>query len=459
MPVAIANNSRYNEMFAEGFEDYGYGESIDNTWYNFFNRHIDFRNITGSSFVLTDTTNFKAHTGKYVLGINAGATAALSVPILGQPDNSPAPTFAFQKDTTRVLSTLGGNYSFSSTYPASVPINNQGTPTYSTTQPSISVTVYPADSMYSNGSTSGALHYFNFSGNFYINIATAGTYSFNYQTNTNYAVGATVNYYSNEWDISITDTLGNTLSAVRTPTTSFSVSGNYSVFLCPGIYNVSYTGRSDFDASIGNANQTANYYYWTCYNSSSPDYQNLSKVNGCFFTRPMAASTTMMNPVFNVPAYKKMLFSGWVHETCGNPSSGISCKVSSFTHDQVQLKFTGSSTVITMNPKGPIIDGWQRYDSAFPIPPGATSMTLNMVNSGTSPMYFDDIRIQPFNANMKSYIYDPINLRLMAELDANNYATFYEYDEEGTLVRTKVETREGVKTVTETRSALQKAIQ
>jgi hypothetical protein len=44
-------------------------------------------------------------------------------------------------------------------------------------------------------------------------------------------------------------------------------------------------------------------------------------------------------------------------------------------------------------------------------------------------------------------------------MDANNYATFYEYDEEGTLVRTKVETREGVKTVQESRSALQKIIQ
>ncbi len=38
---------------------------------------------------------------------------------------------------------------------------------------------------------------------------------------------------------------------------------------------------------------------------------------------------------------------------------------------------------------------------------------------------------------MKSYVYDPINLRLVAELDANNYATFYEYDAEGGLIRTK----------------------
>jgi hypothetical protein len=59
---------------------------------------------------------------------------------------------------------------------------------------------------------------------------------------------------------------------------------------------------------------------------------------------------------------------------------------------------------------------------------------------------------------MKSYVYDPINLRLTAELDANNYASFYEYDDEGTLIRTKVETKEGIKTIKETRSAKQKNI-
>jgi hypothetical protein len=59
---------------------------------------------------------------------------------------------------------------------------------------------------------------------------------------------------------------------------------------------------------------------------------------------------------------------------------------------------------------------------------------------------------------MKSYVYDPVNLRLVAELDENNYAVFYEYDEEGTLIRNKVETKEGIKTIKETRSAKQKII-
>lgn len=55
---------------------------------------------------------------------------------------------------------------------------------------------------------------------------------------------------------------------------------------------------------------------------------------------------------------------------------------------------------------------------------------------------------------MKSFVYDPISLRFMAELDENNYATFYEYDDDGTLIRVKKETERGIQTIKETRSSL-----
>jgi len=92
------------------------------------------------------------------------------------------------------------------------------------------------------------------------------------------------------------------------------------------------------------------------------------------------------------------------------------------------------------------------------VPPGATSANLVLSNDGSQDVYFDDIRIHPFNANMKSYVYDPFSLRLSAELDENNYASFYEYDEEGQLVRVKKETIQGIKTIKETRSSKQKLI-
>jgi hypothetical protein len=54
---------------------------------------------------------------------------------------------------------------------------------------------------------------------------------------------------------------------------------------------------------------------------------------------------------------------------------------------------------------------------------------------------------------MKSYVYDPKTLRLVAELDDENYATFYEYDEEGVLVRVKRETERGIMTLREARQS------
>jgi len=111
-----------------------------------------------------------------------------------------------------------------------------------------------------------------------------------------------------------------------------------------------------------------------------------------------------------------------------------------------------------MHPSGPIIEGWQRIDTSFTVPSDATSAKLILGDDGSQKVYFDDIRILPFNGEMVSYVYDPVSLRLVSELDANNYATFYEYDEEGTPVRTKAETSRGIQMIKETRSAKQKNI-
>ncbi|RYZ62264.1 MAG: hypothetical protein EOP09_18995 [Proteobacteria bacterium] len=147
-----------------------------------------------------------------------------------------------------------------------------------------------------------------------------------------------------------------------------------------------------------------------------------------------------------------MVFSAWVKE-------GKSCTCSTYTNNEVVITLTGSSgTIPTLKPSGPIIEGWQRYEAVFEIDGSASSMNLNLFATGdpTDTVYFDDLRMHSYNGNMKSFVYDPSNLRLVAELDENNYATFYEYDDDGTLIRLKKETRKGIKTIRETRSALLK---
>ena len=99
----------------------------------------------------------------------------------------------------------------------------------------------------------------------------------------------------------------------------------------------------------------------------------------------------------------------------------LDCKCESYTGNQVAITFTGSATSFTFNASGAIIEGWQRYESVFDIPVDATAMAVTLRSTGSSTVYFDDLRIHPFNANMKSFVFHPVNLRLMAEQDENNY--------------------------------------
>lgn len=95
-----------------------------------------------------------------------------------------------------------------------------------------------------------------------------------------------------------------------------------------------------------------------------------------------------------------------------------------------------------------IIEGWQKAEQK--ITPTSTGTYTFTIPSG---MYIDDIRIMPMSSSAKAFVYNPWNSRLMATLDENNFATIYEYDWEGNLLRTKKETEKGVMTINESRSA------
>jgi hypothetical protein len=153
---------------------------------------------------------------------------------------------------------------------------------------------------------------------------------------------------------------------------------------------------------------------------------------------------------------KKYVVSAWVKEASKN--------VKIFENAYITLGFGyinpeqhAPPTRMVLGPfyaKGNIIDGWQRIEESFVVPPGVETMSVRMNNKGNNDsVYFDDIRIYPFDGNMKSYVYDPDTKRLVAEMDQNNYATLYEYDEEGQMVRVKKETERGVMTISESRSA------
>ena len=105
-------------------------------------------------------------------------------------------------------------------------------------------------------------------------------------------------------------------------------------------------------------------------------------------------------------------------------------------------------------PIGEVIDGWQKVEGIFTYNGGAWSLGFNV---GSSPAYFDDIRICPNDGNIQTYVYDPTDYKLRAVMDQNNFATFYQYDEEGNLFLVKKETERGIKTIQETRQYVKTA--
>lgn len=107
----------------------------------------------------------------------------------------------------------------------------------------------------------------------------------------------------------------------------------------------------------------------------------------------------------------------------------------------------GSSSVTTADSRE-IIDGWKKLELSF-VMGGAD---VDITYSSTGKTYIDDLRVGPYDGGMVTYVYDRRNLWLVAELDGLNYATFYNYDEEGNLVQVKKETEEGIVTVQTARS-------
>lgn len=185
-------------------------------------------------------------------------------------------------------------------------------------------------------------------------------------------------------------------------------------------------------------------------------HANNTVINGvfnCIKPDDIQVQNNALTDVFSPIQGQKMVFSVWVKEDAAD------CHCTNYTNNRADIYFNNSSTVSTsFTPSGKIIEGWQRYEGVFSIPANATSMEIKLVSTGSKTVYWDDLRLHPFNGNMKSFVYHPSTLRLMAEQDENNYSSFYEYDADGTLTRVKKETTQGIKTITETRSALQKKI-
>ena len=445
MPVATMQNSHYGQAFNEGFEDYGYCETINKMFLNNCARkYIDFTGLSQSNILNTDSLGFAAHSGRYVLSVDSLVEKTMEI------QNSEPDSFSIilRKDTIIGLNYIGGVITKTASIPSNAPMSH--TVTFDSLS-MLLLTESTAIPDYDNNNVS-----YTYVTEQYADITSSQNYTFHFSGTasctplhgTCTSALYTLNFYIKNLDGEI---IGSHTISSASPTPN-----EYTIYLCSGIYKVECSCVSFFATNDDHQlNSSFNYY---CTNDHPVGYSSLYPAVKCTFTRPVPAVNEMLNPIFHLVPGKRMQFSAWVREECGN-ATNTPCYKINYDSTHIELRFTGGSSVtVNIKPSGAIIEGWQKIEGEFTSPSDATSAKLVFRNDGYKDAYFDDIRIHPFNANMKSYVYDPGTARLLAELDENNYATFYEYDEEGQLVRVKKETILGIKTVNETRSAKQKTI-
>ncbi|MFO0451194.1 MAG: hypothetical protein ACK52I_21490, partial [Pseudomonadota bacterium] len=145
----------------------------------------------------------------------------------------------------------------------------------------------------------------------------------------------------------------------------------------------------------------------------------------------------LQNGFLPIPG-KKYILSCWIKDNQKNNKAQINLFVNGVLKTKPEDRW-------------PLIEGWKRVEIEFIV--DANKEFSIKFEPISSQVLLDDIRIYPSDGQFKSYVYHSSNLRLLAELDENNFATIYDYDNEGIPIRVRKETEKGIMTIKETRSS------
>ena len=136
---------------------------------------------------------------------------------------------------------------------------------------------------------------------------------------------------------------------------------------------------------------------------------------------------------------------------------GVSVKVwvrdDSYSDNPVKLKMKYNTTSYNFSFKRIARVGeWALYEAVVPESSLSSNyyMTFSIVSNVASSIFIDDARLQPTKAQVSCYVYDVATKKLLTSFDDQHFGLFYQYNAEGKLIRKKVETVNGIKTIQET---------
>lgn len=159
------------------------------------------------------------------------------------------------------------------------------------------------------------------------------------------------------------------------------------------------------------------------------------------------ASESVTQDLMNLEEGKEYHFSAWA--STGQSVSERIADPNLYTEVVFENEAGTLLSSTRLYPEPYTVDTWRRITGAFVVPPGTRRFKVRFSKGAAAALWIDDVRIMPNDAVMQSFVYETGTLRLSATLDEENYATLYQYDEEGNLRLLKRETAEGVVTVTE----------
>lgn len=451
LPTAVASNSEYREMGYDGFEDYKYIDQITANTENGeesveYNGHFSFYDAVPTQQLV----NTESHTGKYSVSVDLSTPLLLKnylaecevIPIQNTcegvditpvgPGNQCLPTRSLNVS----IPSDGKNYVYKFEYLAGNESCWFGSPIYKV----------DGNVVGASGTISG--------GNYTFTLAIPNQVPSGYDPNASNPPNVDpVNY-------------GHT-SMLLPPTDSKHISASLQIYPA---------GTTNEDLALP--------YPFGCFNDEGGSgAAPTSNTYNCGDFVPVSGP----DPVITEPEYgnsgyspaicssfrpkaneKKYVVSAWVKDVKTTPETESISMVKVYFEDVEPESpdpdeispVDGNANQFIFRVRGQVIDGWQLITGIVTVPTDATQFNIKLglekpkgnISQDHTSSYFDDVRVVPFNGNMKSFVYDEVTQRLMAELDENNYATFYEYDIEGGLVRVKKETEKGVFTIQETRS-------
>jgi hypothetical protein len=201
----------------------------------------------------------------------------------------------------------------------------------------------------------------------------------------------------------------------------------------------------------------------TCYEKRKTLSQNLNNVNVTSAKAHTGKKSMTINgtalfdqPKIKAKKGKPYIWSMWVSRDNTDVSNFVTnsnfIETGYINSNNEFIPFTNS-----IIKKGKIVEGWQKIDIEMKIDPllypslSEYPILGLRFNSGSSKIYVDDVRFSPKTGGVTTYVYDPLKFWLRANLNVDNYATYFYYDEQGNLSIKKQETEKGIFTITESR--------